>query len=195
MKNKLMFALLIGLFLIGNVFALDSLGTFKQNDVVRITQVCDNAVWISASVSFPNSTVAIAPVNMTSIGGGEFYLLWNNTDTLGRYDVRGISNGCEKNFAVYFEVTPTGNTGGTDTNNYWWILILLTWGVAFIGFFGKNIWVTVFGGMGMIVFGIYVLTQGITIYQNWVTQIISYLSMGLGMFFIIYPLVEWLEEQ
>ena len=39
---------------------------------------------------------------------GDFYYLFTNTSTLGRYDVRGISNGCEKTFATYFTISYYG---------------------------------------------------------------------------------------
>jgi hypothetical protein len=123
------------------------------------------------------------------VTGGNFsypgiysYVFQCNSSTIGGFYTKSI------------EVTPQGNSGGTDTSNYFWILIILTWGVAFIGFFGKNVWVTVFGGMGMVIFGIYTLTQGIIIYENWVTLAISYFSMGLGAFFMIYSLVEYIED-
>jgi hypothetical protein len=49
---------------------------------------------------------------MTSAGNGEFYYQFSNTSTTGRYDVRGVSNGCENTFATYFEVTPSGKSLG-----------------------------------------------------------------------------------
>jgi len=32
---------------------------------------------------------------------------------LGRYDIRGVSDGCSKTFATYFEITPTGESLST----------------------------------------------------------------------------------
>lgn len=91
-----------------------------------------------------------------------------------------------------YNVTPKGLENDVG---FYIILILLTYGIGLIGFFGKNQWVSVIGGMSMMVFGIFVLTQGITIYLNWVTQVISYMSLGLGALFILFPLIEWVEEQ
>lgn len=112
MLNKKYFILIMmGIFLIGLTSAqLDSLGTFKQNSEVRIAQVCQDATYINiSSISYPNGTVAVSGIQMTSAGSGEYYYDFTDTSLLGRYDVRGISDGCEKTFATYFEVTLNGN--------------------------------------------------------------------------------------
>lgn len=76
---------------------------------------------------------------------------------------------------------------------YYLILILLTYGVAFIGFFGKNVWIAVIGGFAMMIFGVYSITQGIAGYTNWITNAISMFSIALGMFFSIYSLVDYIS--
>jgi len=100
------------LFSIAHVSSLDNLGTFKQEQTIRLTQVCADATYINiSSISYPNSTVIFSNIEMISSGSGEYYydLHSNYTSLLGRYDVRGISDGCEKTFATYFEITGTGN--------------------------------------------------------------------------------------
>ena len=110
--RKLLLILFLGMFLLSFTSALDNLGTFKQNEQVRISQVCSDATYINiSSISFPDSSIAISGVAMTSAGNGEFYYNFANTTQLGRYDVRGISDGCEKTFATYFEVTENGKSG------------------------------------------------------------------------------------
>lgn len=77
---------------------------------------------------------------------------------------------------------------------YYLILILLTYGVAFVGFFGKNIWIAIIGGLAMMIFGVYSITTGLAGYTNWITNAISMLSIALGMFFSIFSLVEYIED-
>jgi hypothetical protein len=94
--------------------SLESLGTFKQSETVRITQVCSDATYINiSSISYPNSTVAVSNIQMTSSGSGEYYYDFNSTDTSGRYDVRGVSDGCEFTFATTFEITLSGEQRDT----------------------------------------------------------------------------------
>ena len=107
-KNFLSFLLVFTL-LISFASALEEYGTFKQNDEVRLSQVCSDATYINISgITYPNGTLALSNLEMTSSGSGEFYYNFNLTEPLGRYDVRGVSDGCEGTFATYFEVTLSG---------------------------------------------------------------------------------------
>jgi hypothetical protein len=111
MKNKTSLIIcMILLVSIGFVNAgKENLGIFEQNETVRIVQTCDEASYITlSSVSYPNGSIAVSGINMASIGNGEFYYDFIDTNILGIYDVRGISDGCENTFIYYFEVSKTG---------------------------------------------------------------------------------------
>lgn len=190
MKNKYVLFMLLGILLIGTMSA--SLGTFKSGSCVDIKTILNTSAVTISSINYPNSLSALGIKPMTK-KGLTFNYTFCDTYNLGTYNYD--YNDTEGNVYVNsFEITSSGSSS-SNISNYFWILIILTWGVAFVGFFGRNVWVTVFGGMGMIVFGIYILTQGITIYENWVTQAISYFSMGIGAFFMIYSLIEYIEEE
>lgn len=158
MKNVLL-TTIICLFLISNVIAIDSLGTFKQYKQVRISQVCENATYITiSSISYPNSSVAIYGVNMTSLGSGEYYYLFNDTSQIGRYNINQISDGCEKTFKNYFEITPSGfiNNWG-----FYAIIILISAGLIVIGIKYQDPILGVLGSFGLYFLGLYVLFFGI----------------------------------
>jgi hypothetical protein len=128
--NKLFLTFLIAIFLFAFVSpaSLPSLGTFEQGQTVRITQVCSDATYINiSSVSYPNSTIAVSNIEMTSAGSGEFYYDFTSTNPLGRYDVRQISDGCEKTFAYYFEINLSGIQKDTTliVSNIFLILLIL----------------------------------------------------------------------
>lgn len=127
------FLVLTFMFSISLVSPLDSLGIYKQGESVRIAQVCSDATYINiSSIAYPNSSVAISNVGMTSAGSGEFYYDFT-TSVSGRYDVRGVSDGCEKTFATYFIVTSTG-----EDYNESQFGIIITWGIMIL----------LFGGLG-----------------------------------------------
>jgi hypothetical protein len=110
MRNKLLIFLFC-FFVIGMVSAstLETLGIFKSGEPVRISQVCSDATYINIStITYPNSSAAVSGIEMTELGSGEFYYDFNETVLLGRYDVRGISDGCSNTFATYFEITTNG---------------------------------------------------------------------------------------
>ena len=46
---------------------------------------------------------------MTNSGSGEFFYIFNDTSSLGRYYVNGISDGCNKVYSFYFDVTSNNN--------------------------------------------------------------------------------------
>ena len=112
MKTKLFLILLLGVLLIGNVYALDNLedaGTQGRN--FTLIQTCSDATYITLStIQYPAKTVSVINANMTSLGSGSGAFGYNFTDTteLGRYDVTGISDGCENTFATYFEISYSG---------------------------------------------------------------------------------------
>jgi hypothetical protein len=108
---KKLFFLLILVFLVSFVSSqsLDNLGSFEVNKEVRITQTCYDANYINiSSITFPDSTIAESNIEMAYVGSGEFYYDFNQTSELGRYDVRGISDGCTNTFATYFLITTNG---------------------------------------------------------------------------------------
>ncbi len=98
--------------------SLVSANTLTQYDSKRVDeefsfcQTCEDSTYITlSSISTPNSTEFIN-TNMTSKGDGDF--CYNYTPTqIGRYDFRGISDGCSNTFAVYVDVTPDGKTYDT----------------------------------------------------------------------------------
>jgi len=109
--KKLLLTFILGMFLISSISALDNLGTFKQNDCVRIVQTCATCSYVNiSSVSYPNSSIAIANKEMSDAGDGEWYYDFCNTSLIGRYDVRGKGDlsGTDTSFATWFDVNGTG---------------------------------------------------------------------------------------
>ena len=109
-KKSVLFVLAFAMVLVmqfASANTLESYGTKKVNEQFTFCQVCADSTYITlSSIETPNSTISLN-ANMTSTGSGEF--CYNYTpNQLGRYDFRGISDGCEKTFATYIEVTTRG---------------------------------------------------------------------------------------
>jgi uncharacterized membrane protein YhdT len=110
-NKKILTIFILSIFFLSFVtpLTLDNLGTFQQDNNVRVSQICQDATYINlSSVSYPNSSIALNNIEMISAGSGEFYYNFNLTNDIGRYDVRGISDGCLKTFATSFDITYTG---------------------------------------------------------------------------------------
>jgi hypothetical protein len=138
MKKELFFSFMF-IFLIGFISAVQpTLGVFRQNESVRVSQVCSDATYITiSSIAYPNSTIALTATNMTYVSSGEYYYDFNLTTSPGRYNVRGISDGCSKTFSTYFDITQTGTEpttaqGGISVG----IIILILTIMIFFGILG-----------------------------------------------------------
>ena len=74
---------------------------------------------------------------MTSMCGGAYQ--YDFTDTItGRYDITGISDGCEKTFATYFTITYSGLKIGESQTLFYIPLFLVFFFLFFIILFGIN---------------------------------------------------------
>ena len=176
MKSKILMILVIGIFLfsIAPVMATDDLGTFKQNTNVRVVQICNDATFITlSSIAFPNSTTGINDTNMTFSGSGEYFHNFNSTDAIGRYEVRGISDGCENTFATFFTVTPSGFI---NTLGVYIVFLIILGGIIILGFKSEDAWYIIVGGMGFIMLGIYSINYGVVGFRD------NFMTWGIGLF-------------
>jgi len=91
--------------IIPSIIALDTLGEeFDLHQNITITQVCSDATYINiTSIQYPDGSRISINEEMTK-DGGDFIYYFADTGQLGRYDVRGVSDGCTYTFAVYFTV-------------------------------------------------------------------------------------------
>ena len=86
---------------------LADLGTTKLGNEFTFSQFCDDATYITLSSIKTPSGIVNVDTNMTATNSGEY--TYNYTPmAIGRYDFRGISDGCENTFSTYIMVTYTG---------------------------------------------------------------------------------------
>ena len=136
--KKIILLLLVGIFLItlASASSLPSLGTFKQNECMNISQTCASCSYVNiSSISNNQNSSLVLNVEMESIGDGEWRYEFCNTSATGRYDVRGMGdvNDIDSSFAVYFEVTPTGFLLETQ-DSLLYIIILIATFILFLAF-------------------------------------------------------------
>jgi hypothetical protein len=197
---------------------LNNLGTFKQNEAVEFRQVCSDATYITiTSISYPNSTIAVSNISMTNTGYGEFNYTFDLTSQLGRYDVRGISDGCEGTFATYFEITPSGINLKPENANLMLALLIVTMLLTF--FFATLAYkflekdnlmpIGIFFLLLSFIFVAYVLYLGVSFSSDYLTPSISgpqvkifnsvlYSLVGiafLGMLFFTVKVLKEIKER
>jgi len=180
MNKKILLTIFTCILTFSMVSALDNLGTFDRGECVRVTQTCNNADWINiSSISYPNSSVAVSNIEMTSAGSGEFYYDFCLTSVeSGRYDVRGISNGCEKDFATYFLI---------GSNLFVLLIILYVFAFVFLilsVFVNEELFVYI-SGICFLLTGILIMIYGIGTLNDENSRYLSFISLGLGLLFSI----------
>ena len=116
----------------------DGLGTFKQNENITIVQVCEDATYINiTSISYPNSSIAV--LNVAMINDGEhFYYYFSDTEDFGRYDVRGVSDGCTQTFVTYFKINYSGKELSSSQSTIYIGLLGILIFVLFASFFSMG---------------------------------------------------------
>lgn len=197
-KNEFSF-LVTSLFLFIFLFSLVSaevkeIGPFKQNTRVSLTQVCDNCTFVNVTiVQLPRDAGRVIINSGMTKNGQNYNYSFAQTSTLGDYDYTTCGNPdgvltCE---TIAFTVTPSGNINFLGFS----ILIILgLYTITFVGFFGRNAWISLFGGMALIPLGLFTLLNGIDIFRNTATEIFSWTTIGVGSFISLFTATEIVRE-
>ena len=193
--KKIMLTLIIGIFLLSFMGAsIPHLGGVQQGECIILKQTCATCTYnnISRIIVNPSSSIVLEDVAMTR--DGTFYnYSFCNTTLLGEYQVDGFGDyigGVLTTWNYEFDVTPSGFKG---VLGLFIILIVGAYAIGFIGFFGKHEWVSVLGGLTMMLLGIYIARYGLDAYRNFMTIGFSYFTIGLGGLFTLVPLIEMIR--
>ena len=92
----------------------------------------------------------------------------------------------------FFVATETGK--GPGALAFFVFVFVISYGIGFIGFFGKNEWISILGGFACLSLGIYTVVNGIDIYRNFITLGISYFTIAMGAIFTLIPALEMINE-
>ena len=132
--KKIFLLIFVILFISLTSASLENQGSGDQNQNFTINQGCSDATYMTLStIQYPDRTVQIINTNMTSVGGGSFQYNLTNTSQLGRYDVIGISDGCQRDFTFYFTIGEELNTGRAIAYIGFIMIILFTFFLTIYG--------------------------------------------------------------
>lgn len=159
-------------------FTEASPGIYKQGKSINLLQTCANCSYINiTSIIAPDGTQIIGNVPMTKSGAVYNYTLDGSLIyQIGTYKVHGIGDedGIDEVWVYSFEVK-----GGNDT--FFIILLILFYGLTFYGISIKNEWVSLIGCLGLLPLGVYLSFNGIGLYKNTMTDVVSYITIGVGL--------------
>jgi hypothetical protein len=180
MKNIIF--LILGIFLIGLVSASgENIGTYKFNTCVKLPQVCSTCSYSNiSSVLSPNGTIYAVEQSMTQEGTFYYYEFCDTTQ-LGDYQINGHFDvkGSDEVWNYKISITPSGTSGSANTA-FFIFVILLIYGITLVGYLKQDYYITILGSMGMLFLGIYLFNNGIMIFRDDITRVISYITIGLG---------------
>lgn len=174
-------------------FSFISAYSYKQGNEINL-QFAVNGTPSSCNVTinYPNSTHLIDN-QIATIGSGYANYTLNSSQTIALGTYQYFPDPSCSASAGEFDITPSGDNGVNNIVFYLVILALL-YGLTLIFFFKKVPSFTALSGMALGAFGLYMLRSGLIIYQNWLTNYISYVTIGVGFGLGLWALVEWIGD-
>lgn len=197
--KKIIFMTFMMVFLISLASGeVQTLGVYKPQEDINLLQLgAGFTVCNITTVVLPNSSLAIkSEVTMTKDGNQYNYTLkGENTTLMGQYIVNGYcTDGSNETVWAYdFEVSSSGRTGISNIALII-ILIVMIYTITFISFFGKNIPLSIISGMVMLVFGIWIVRNGIVVYRDYLTNYFGYVTIGIGAIISLWASMELIEN-
>ena len=95
-----------------------------------------------------------------------------------------------------FLINPASATISETSSSSGVVLAMI--GIAYLigmfGYFGKNEWVSILGGLALITVGGYMLINGVDQYKTVLTTYGGIFTLAIGLLFTIQPAVELIEE-
>jgi len=132
------------------------------------------------------------------------YMLWgvelNQSQVLETFPETGFYNygvSCQDGkgdvISGIFQVTPNGDS---STNNivFYLIIIFLGYGLNLLGFFNRNTYITILGGIILIFVGLFMIQNGVIIFRDNLTLALSYITLFWGAGSALWAAIEEIEE-
>lgn len=171
------------------------LGTFKQGTTINLVQTCDTCTYVNlSSITYPDSTKQSLNSVMTK-SGTDYNYTFNSTASIGcySYSVYGDKGGTLTGEVINFQITPSGFINSI----YLYVIILAFLGaIIALGFAIREAWLVVFGGLGMIMLGVYSINNGVVGFKDmFMTWAISLFEIGIGAFLAISSAWQKMEEE
>lgn len=162
-----------------------------QGECVNI-RTQSNYSSINLSTITVGSQTIVINTEMENLAGNTFNYTYCNTYTLGTYVYDWFPCDSSESCVNSFTVTPSGNTGTANIVFFIFVIVLI-YAFTFTSFFGRNIPLTILGGMAMIFLGVYLVNNGIIIFRDNLTLYVGYLTSAAGFIMAAWAFLEQLE--
>jgi hypothetical protein len=143
---------------------------------------------------YPDSSYALNTETIMTANGDLYNYTFTLTDNLGVHTVYGHCNEDLSDTVWVYTFTITSSSQNLSDSMYF-LIIGLVYAITFVGFFGKNETVTVLGGMGMMVMGVWMVINGIGDYRNNMTTTISMITIAIGFATSLIAAFSWVNDE
>lgn len=188
----------------------DEILVFKQNQQIDLFRPCFNNGTYCSSSAICNSTVIAS--------GTPFRIVVNNTreSNNGAFHNFSVSQGLAGNLGTYNVIRsctdPNGDISGSGFETYNFLVtpsgtednslaqflflgfaLIFSGGIIALGFYKNEPYFVLFGAIGLTLFGLFTLINGVGNYRNNLTEGISIIAMGLSGYILTRTSLELME--
>lgn len=169
----------LSLFFFLFLISFTSAQTYNQESIIDL-KISTNLTNCNLTVAYPDSSNLVFEVPMSINKGYANYTLAPLTEI-------GIYQYFSECGSGTFEVTSGTNDGSITLFIF---LYILFYGITILGLIKKHEWITLGGCFGLLIIGIYTGINGFDIYKNELTNIISYITLLIGLGLGFETLIE-----
>lgn len=168
----------------------DNDDTFKQWDdieftnSIRVNGAPDDSLIANISFFDPTGKATLVNQEMTYNSANKthnFTLFGRYNGNLGTHQRHITStNGVLNNTSCFlYEVTPNGEKG---LLGFYFLVIILSYGVIFLGIYKEDITITLLGDFSLFFVGIWILYFGLDVFKNYLTNGFALITLGIASY-------------
>lgn len=163
-----------------------SIGTFKKGECMSLIQTCGDCGYVNITkVYSPKMIVVLSDVNMTKQGTAYNYIFCNTTE-VGIYIVNGMALWNDGNITTFeydFEI----NVEGSKYSSFILLSILgiILYLILCIGWWMEDVWIGALASMGLMIFGVYTIINGIAGISSYIVYSVSLINFALGAYIFV----------
>lgn len=159
---------------------------FKQHDIIDLKRACidagkfcDTNYACNITISKPDGT--LLKDNQVMTHSSSYYNITIVPPVLGKYSaIMSCNNITDAGADTFtFDVTPSGNKGYAT---YYFIIILLSYGVFSLGIWKRDITISLLGSFALFFVGIWVMFFGIDVFKNYLTEGFAIITLGIASY-------------
>jgi len=172
----------------------NNLGTFKQGECISLFQTCEDCNYVNiTSIIYPDGSINYTEGLMTK-SGIDYNYTFCDTNNIGdyKYTTHGDKNAEDSTEVLEFRITSSGE-GSVENIVFILTMLVFLFSINLLGFFKRNVTITILGGIGLTFLGLYMIQNGIIIFRNDFTLAVSYITLFWGSGSALWASVEQLE--